>query len=676
MNIILKKKYNFLKSKLTKINYINPLLNNNIYNKLNLIPEIEIIPHNIGFNINNNIIKSIGFYNDRICEVIMQDHIFSNNEILHLNNIIKICNTEPIIIELDNDYKIYNTYIYNKIIIPDDTWIAASHLKNYILKDTLLDYFKFNNKKRKLNIYNCESDNEINTFQQQIFNKGNEYEKKMINDIVKRFKNNTIIIGESYQAKEYKNYIKTKQAIENRIPIIFQATLWNYKNKTFGCADMLIRSDYINIVFPKINFTDDNNNDYQVFDFKWSKIQMLVNSDLLCNTGLIRVYKSQLKIYVDALNILQNSKINRSYIIAREIFREKIINKKKIITNYIQDNLDNINKLGIIDYEIEEIDKEIEQAIKWLNFVKNNNKLECDPPNDIRLYPNMKNQYDDKYKKIKNELAEKNKEITLLYNVNIDNRNLAINQGITRYDDKKLTCDILGITGKKRNIIDEIIDINRNNNNEIIKYNKLSNYGNWRDAKIKMYLDIETINNVIYDLGIYKTNFIFMIGLGIVIDGKWEFKNYITETINIEQENKIILELEKDINVVLERENENDIPIYHWGNFENYTLKPLMNNNRCIFYDMNKWFLDDGIYIKDALNYKLKTIIKALTKNNILKLKIPDINNGMNAMDIGYKYYQNKLKGFDNKEIMNNIKEYNELDCRSMFEIHEILKKL
>jgi hypothetical protein len=400
---------------------------------------------------------------------------------------------------------------------------------------------------------------------------------------------------------------------------------------------------------------------------------MVANSDMLYNTGLIKVYKSQMKLYVDTLNKIQSSNIKKAYIIAREIYREKTINKEKRVTRWLQDSINNIKKLGIIDYELEET--ETRDAIKWLKYVKSNDKLEHDPPNDARLYPNMKNQYDNGYKKIKYELAEKNKEITLLYNVNVENRNLAIKEGITRYDDYRLNSDIMGITGKKRKLIDDIIEINRQETKKI-KFNNLTNYGNWRNAKTKIYLDIETINNVVYELGIEKSNYIFMIGLGIVENEKWSFKCFNTEMISLEQEKEVIKSVELEIKKIIDVQDiKEEVPIFHWGNFENYTLKPLMDNNGIKFYDMNKWFLQDEIYIKDALNFKLKTIINALIKNDLLKLNIPNINNGMCAMDQAFKYYKNKLNGYDNKEIMDNIKEYNELDCRAMFEIHNILNK-
>jgi hypothetical protein len=666
---------------LTNIEYKNPLITPYIYEKmLNNNLNIQVIEKKKSLNINNNIIKPFGFYKNNLCEVIMSDYIFNNDDIKHLNNIIDICKCQLIIIELNNDFTIYKTTLYEKIVLPDNLWASPSQLKNYILKDTLLDYFKYN-KKRQYNYYQTETKKEINNFQQQIFEKGNEYETKLVNEICSKF-NNHIIIGNSYDAKQYKNYAKTCKAIKDKIPIIFQATLWNYNNMTFGCADMLINSNFINNVFPDIDNKFDNG--YQVFDFKWSKIQMLANSDMLYNTGLMKVYKSQMKIYVDALNNIQSNKITKAYIIAREIYREKITNKEKRITTYKQDNLENIRKLGIIDYELEDIDNEIINAIKWLKFVKINDKLEHDPPNDIRLYPNMKNQYDNGYQKIKYELAEKNKEITLLYNVNIENRNLAIQNGITKYDDIGLNSNVLGITGKKRKIIDDIIDINRQDIKKI-KCNNLTNYGNWRNAKTRIYLDIETINNVVYELGINKTNYIFMIGLGIVENNKWDFKCFITDSIDIVQEKDIILKVEQEIKLIIDRQIKGlseEIPIFHWGNFENYTLKPLMNiknitNKTAVnFYDMNKWFLQDEIFIKDALNYKLKTIINALIKNNLLNITLPKINNGSCAMDQAYKYYMNRNGQTSDNDIMNNIREYNELDCRAMFEIHNILSNI
>jgi hypothetical protein len=83
----------------------------------------------------------------------------------------------------------------------------------------------------------------------------------------------------------------------------------------------------------------------------------------------------------------------------------------------------------------------------------------------------MKNKYDKGYKKIKEEIAFNNKEITSLYHCGIKNRNLAWEQGIKKYDDKNLNAEILGFKNKtkKNNILNKMLNLLHDNKNKVIR---------------------------------------------------------------------------------------------------------------------------------------------------------------------------------------------------------------
>jgi len=684
MNTVIKNKVDKLFNKLNKINYLNPFINSTILSyakKLN----IRLIPESMGYNG----ISSLGFLDNKLCEIIVEREL-SEEQILHLNNLTKLWDFQPYLVLINSlNGKITSIDKYTKYNIkiktPDNSWVAASHTRNYMLDDPIIDYLKFNNldnvkKSNKRKRSNSE------TFLEHIFDSGNQFEENIIFQIKSMIKKEEFIeIGKSYECTDIKKYLKTLDAIKNNIPVIYQAVLWNSSNKTFGSADLIIKSSFASKIFPSY-ISDSSNDKYEVYDIKWSNLRLKSDEDELINEISIKPYKAQLWIYTEALNKVQINKSSRCFLIGKNYYREKTINKKLIVTNYSNP----FEKLGIVDFNNEylNIEKTI-QAINWIKEVKINKKLRIDPPNDSRLYPNMKNTKDSNFYSIKKKLAEKNKEITLIFSVGKKRRDLALQNNITKYNDSNLSSKILGFSENSKigKTIDNILDINRletklNNRNywptreeKLIGFNQITNLGNWKNTTIKCYVDIETISTKMYNLDSNKNNIIFMIGLGVVKNNKWSFYVFTANNLNSIEEDRIIKEFEdKLIEIENELLVEEKIPIYSWSNYENLNLKPFIKINKSYqFYDMCRWFSECEISIKDALDFKLKNINKALYNNGLTTITWNDnINGGLDAMNLAYNYYTSTSA----KNPLKEIEYYNEIDCRSMSEIHNILNNI
>ena len=98
--------------------------------------------------------------------------------------------------------------------------------------------------------------------------------------------------------------------------------------------------------------------------------------------------------------------------------------------------------------------------------------------------------------------------------------------------------------------------------------------------------------------------------------------------------------------------------------------------NNLIFYDLNKVFISEPIVIKGAFDFSLKSIAKSLFNNNLIKSSWDTssiCSNGLDAMYLANQYYKNM-----NPEIgvMKDILYYNEIDCKVLWEIHELIKKI
>jgi len=589
-----------------------------------------------------------------------------------------------------------------KIKIDNINWsemISASSLRNYFLNDTIIDWLKEyhitsihdipNNKKgnsRGTIKYNIED-----SFTQYIMEQGVLFEEKVMEVINK--KHNVVKVGEAYQAKEKALFLKTIEYMKEGKNIIYQGILHNYKNKTFGAPDLMIRSDYIN-KFIGYNVYNDNFGSvklnkpwhYVIVDIKHSTI--LLNSDgiNIRNQDSIPAYKGQLLVYTQALNEIQGTNVTKAFIMGKKYMYENK-GKKYFINNYM-------NKLGTIDYAGFDSDyiNKLKDGINWIHKVRKEGhtwKLLPMPTKD-ELFPNMKNDRDGAFRTIKKKLSEEISDITSVTYCGIDKRKIAFGQGIYSWSDPRCTTKNMGF--KESNLskrIDAILKINRQNEVLVlpnkIEYNKID----WRKRKeheMEFFLDYETMNSNFDKVSLENLQgieLIFMIGVGFNNkENNWEFKSFILEEKTKESERKMLDDFWLFINGKLKEYNKKESVFIHWSQaekivYEKIQLRHLNLENKKLI-DLYQVFINEPIVVKGALNYSLKTIANALNKNDLIKVNWNSSNpcsNGLNAMIMAIKCYEKNKKISNAIPTIKNIEEYNEVDCKSLYEILNYLRK-
>ena len=554
-------------------------------------------------------------------------------------------------------------------------YLSPNNLKNYFLDDPLLDYLKFFNitslnqtpiekTSRKRSSYTKEENSNSNLFSQFIINQGNNFEKEIIEKIKNKYPNDFIEISSSYtRNREY--FQQTLNAIKNKIPIIYQGVLINDKNLTFGCPDLIIRNDFLLKLFPNLNLI--NNNLYSIVDIKFHKLHLNSDGKTLRNEGLMSFYKGQLLLYLQALNEIQSNISNQAFILGNGFHYQK--NKD------IFESEEPFDKLGIIDYQSKDnfIFQKLNDGINWLRRLHDEGKnwKLLPEPSIPELYPNMCNKYDGYFHELKIDYAERLKELTLIWNVGVKNRNIGFSNKIHHYDDKNFDATLLGFPDKKRaRVINQIQKVNVSD--ELILPKKIiNNLYNWKEELIECYIDFETINKI--DKSIPNNGYIFMIGLGYKINDKWEFKNYYLKELNDESEYEMLNQFYQDYLLL-----GKNIRAFHWSHAEiTFWEKALQKHNLDLsinFVDLLKIFLEEPISVKGSFNYSLKSIGNALYQNKLIDIHWNDNNpccNGLTAMIMAFKQYQ--LKKID-ETVFDMIKDYNEIDCLMMYKIINLLR--
>jgi len=590
-----------------------------------------------------------------------------------------------------------------------DEWVSATAIRNFLLNDPLLDwldtYGKGSNRLKTGNmlfdqrISEYEDDaKDVSVFNNYLQAQGLRFEDEVVAYLYNKYPKNIITIANPYQAKQADKVQETLDAMQEGIGIIYQAVLHNDSNKTYGIADLLIRSDFVNRMFSH-PVLDSNTQHigcklnakwhYIVIDIKHITLGLRADGTHLLNQGSVVAYKGQVCIYNDALAEIQGYKPKKAFLLGRKW--------TYTMKGTIYAGNGWFDRLGEIDFET--IDNDIASrtaaAIEWIKLVRNEGaRWSIDPPSRAELYPNMCNDSDAPWHSTKKEIAKKIGEITQVYYAGINNRNAALAKGITSWRDERCTAAALGHKGPKlAPIIDAILDINRSTDK--IRYGdrniKLP------DSKVRFYIDFETINDVVEDIKADSPttttqSYIFMIGIGWKVRGKpeWNYRCLTANTIDSANEKEIFLSMHDNMLEILETNDAfEDCTVFHWSHaektFYDHTAEKYLDDLgqysgylNWEWYDLCKLFTNTPITVRGALTFSLKDIAPAMYRHGFIQTNWPldGILDGLNAMIKAAECSEDaKKKGISMTElpVMKRIIEYNEVDCKVMMEIVEFI---
>nr|QFG74694.1 MAG: hypothetical protein [Megaviridae environmental sample] len=583
--------------------------------------------------------------------------------------------------------------------------VAATKVRNHLLDDPLLDWLEFhkirnikdtpvkfvtsNFNTRKIMKVKSESN-----FTNFIMKQGIEFEKFVINILRKKYQ--IIQIAESYQGKDCNKFLETVDHMIKGTEIIYQGVIHDYENKLFGCPDLMIRSDRFNEIF-NMNLDKDVYSKssrklntpfhYIIVDIKHSTLYLSSNGKNLLNCNSMPAYKGQIYIYNKILESIQGFSNNIGYVLGKKWNYTK--NKKTFSGNNFMTKLGEIN---FVDYDSHYKDKVVE-SIDWVRTMRSegqNWKL-LPKPSVKELYPNMKNEKDGGWRKIKHELNTRLNDITSVWMCGIKRRKIGFSKNIKSWKDHNCTSKNLKFKKSKTSItLDKILNINRQNK-DLIRVNNLTTFDDWRyfgDDKMEFFLDYETINsNMGYcsitnnDIKYHDNDIIFLIGVGYSINGKWDFKYFLCNDYSISAESSMISNFWKFINEMLDQNKKSEPIFVHWTKAEPSSYKKLLerHNNKFPnkdYYDLYELFKNNNIVVKGALNFSLKTIAKAMYNNNQISSSWDNskCSNGLDAMLQAWELYNSFGTISGREPIMKDIIKYNEIDCKVLWEIMSYLR--
>ena len=590
-------------------------------------------------------------------------------------------------------------------------WVSGTSVSNYLLKDPVIDWLKtyyntlgLNNtritrsKIKKNKVFNINLNNNLTT-NNVLMKNGCHFEDKIYEDLEKKFGKDVVNLKYSRHFTETEKetaFTKTLAEITKLTPIILQAYIKSDKLKLEGVTDILIRSDYLSKLVKIDNVVSNDNNHlhYVVVDVKWSHMTLCVDGKTIRNDGRFKAYKGQLLIYNIILGEIQNYTPPRAYVMAKSWTIDKKGDEQNGHSCY--------DLLGVIDYSGRDstyIDETM-KAINWVRDVRTNGSG-WSPlnPHIKELCCNSCNQ-DDVWSGVKKNIMNETKDITQIWMVTPDHRNIAFDQGIKRWDDKRCQASLFMSDGVRSKTINQILEINQDTSSKI-NLNNIDNRSGWRTNTNTntntrdFYIDYETISEAFVEKSGMDINngklldgYIFMIGVGYEdADGTFIHTSFVCDEYTHYEEQRIIIEFISFLNSFSNNFsnifNDNHIRLFHWGHVEKTLMdsalirhSPYINwsgYTNIKWVDMCSVFTTAPVVVKGSLSFKLKDIAKAMFKNGLISTvwESGELENGLVAMQHAIKYYSTTCSDNNN---LTSIKKYNMIDCKVIWDIVKYLR--
>lgn len=669
-------------------------------------------------------------------------------------------------------------------------WISATKTRNYMIEDPLLDWLEYHgNHNMFLNQIDKEDiaypmnfnpgesqtpmfgSNNIDTlranydvgeqfesdyrssmlFTNFLKENGTKFEKYVMKELFNKFPDDIVIIADQYQARSVRKFQETIDAMNNGTPIIYHGVLHNHINRTYGVADLIVRSDWLNKIFSdpvisessekekarSLKFPEGKSWHYRIVEIKFTTLGLRADGKHILKNNSVEAMKSQLWIYNMALGIIQGYRPTKAYIIGRKWQYKKC--------GVIHSGEGWFDKVGHVNFKTTDrhIRKKTRDALRWIHKVRRHgHNFTLNPPSCKELYPNMCNQLDGPWRRIKQKIADEIHEITSLWQCGPKNREAAHAHGILGWQDPKCCSELLGVTGLHvPSTLQQIIDVNLTseldyllgtingettadsenlneicelirNDTQIIIPDKIDSNKSlikrWFAPKNKnnkkkttLFVDFETLLDLTQSEDFQGSSYIFMIGAGYedIDSGKWTYKCFYTNKVTSLEEREMFISFHKFLSEFSEQSKQKTIypDLLHWSHAEKTFYNNAWNRhgNNVLeagytkidtWKDMLKVFKNEPITIRGALNFSLKSIAKAFHKHGLIETTWPEspCADGLSAMILANNCYRDvenetvtlgRTKDIMAMPTMRDIRTYNEVDCKVLYEILRYLVK-
>jgi len=612
------------------------------------------------------------------------------------------------------------------MLFPTRVLIPASATRNWCAQDPILDWLELYGKAKgftpdtDLPGYSIATD--MLPF---IAQKGREFEAAVMRCLQDNFQIVRIVPergarkpdeqGSLFEREEQRQdwYDRTLQAMAEGVEIIYQGYVEDKERGTFGYPDLLVRSDLLNRLVDKPCVSEAESaiplripnhesritsaesritsaesritpsHHYRVLDIKFTNLGLNAK-EWVGNDASDRRRKAQLLVYNRALGLMQGYEPPTAYLLGRSwAYKSKGQEYRGGAC---------LERLGPCDMQDPELHQLVDEAIDWARRVREEGAAwhVYPRPSIPELHPNMKNSTDAPWHAAKKEIADRTDELTRLWYISPDKRQMAHDAGIVTFQDER--CDELdfGYKDNRLETLRKVIQINRSGCPDKVRPAKVTaNEQDWRVPNpLEFYVDFETVTDLDDDFTRMPQkggqSLIFMIGCGHIENGEWVCEVFTCDRLTEACERQIIDAWHAHMAKVTERLWPGGTPlVFHWSHAEQSFLNTSYNSARdrhqadwppLNWYDLlNKVAKEEPITAKGAFAFGLKSVAKALHGHGLIETNWTNgPTDGLGAMVGAWTCDREAAaKGCSMKDLplMQEIESYNRVDCKVMWEV-------
>ena len=587
-----------------------------------------------------------------------------------------------------------------------DAWVSASATRSHVLDNSLLDWL---GQYGEANGYERDGADTIDPrtdFLTFIFGKGAAFETAVVRHL------GTLVpvhvpegAERGYEARRDLAVAEaTFEAMRSGEPIIFQGVLRDAESRTYGAPDLLVRADVLRELFlddlteeaAEVEAPDltDLGTHYRIVDTKFTQLHLAAGGEL-GNSGSAPAYKVQLHLYNRMLGRLQGYTPPESFVLGRgwEQTRRKV-------TTRVHNCMDRLGSVpqDYVSRSGGRVEDQANAAVEWVRRVRTEGHewVAAPEPTVDELRVNAKADHAPWSNAVREILAE-TEDLTQLYWVGADKRRQANDGGLTRWTDSRVTAAAVGISGDTMGPrLQALLEVNRGlDGSPVLPARVGASRDEWIEpAAVEFYVDFETVSSLDDDFSAIPERggqeLIFMIGCGHVEDDEWRFQCFVADDLGEPQEARIIDEWVAHMHQVRDRLAPGMDPfVIHWSPAEETWLEtawyaavkrhPEKNWPHPNWFDfLARVVQREPVVVRGSHGFGLKPVTKALHALGLIDTEWGDGPiDGLGAM-IGAWWCAHEAERLGapmlELELMQQIRDYNEVDCRAMMEIVSYLR--
>lgn len=570
----------------------------------------------------------------------------------------------------------------SKYSSPVTQCLRCSDTRNYLAKDPILDWLDLYGRERGF-VSDRDAVGYDRTTDMLLFlnEKTSAFRQAVVQHLGAQF---DLIEIDREITDEEARHRATIAAIEEGREIVARPLLRDESRHLEATPSLLVRNDILARIAcrPVQRLNVDDPRHYRVVDIKYTTLP-LDRKGCIGNDGSMRARKVQAWMANRLLASMQGYEPDAAHVIGRGWKKGDVRGS------------DCFDEVGTYDLRDEALGGQAEEAIAWLRRVRDQGAAwsVLPAPSVPELYPNMGNLSDAPWHLAKKQIAEEICELSLMWYVTGNNRAGALDEGIVRFDDERCHARLFGLSDDRTAILQAILDVNRGD--ALVAPPGIEcEASEWREpAPLEFYVDFETVSDLDDDLSGFPQKggqaLIFMIGCGHIEAGKWVFRVFTCDRLTEDCEREMIEAWLAHMSEVRSRIMPIGDPlVFHWSHAETATLDTAYNSARKRLkadWPTLRWFdflsrviRKQPVVAKGSWTFGLKSVARAMHGHGLIETEWTNgPGDGLQAMVGAWRcdaIARNGGGSMRDLPLMQSIEEYNEVDCRVMWEIISYLR--